>query len=361
MKPTQFTIKKSTKEQKFETSSFILLYLLALVGGGIWSIMEVMEYNFWPILALLTLMFLARTTPVIRRFSSPLRHFKTALGKVATDNNLRLYGRSRFEPTDEYYPAVFALGTRARIEYGAHGIIAKVPTDMYLLSYRSYFRRDVDRHEVVVFEYEFPTLLPHTILQRKNAKNSPVANSIERTFDDSQRVGLQNNLDEFFALYTHRRTVTDALTVWSPQLLESLRDLEDMVSVETIGRRLYIYLAPGYRTFSLTRVLEFNEKVVRSLLRTTKTNFLKLPNDSKYPFLRSRPSGGFVVVAGKYFHLSLVVLSISLLVHGLSAASRNTAISWTIFGLYAIFVIIFTLALTTARSAYTRRLDRRGY
>jgi len=360
---TSFHLDLSKTNLALQTSGLLLFYPFVLGGLLAWAFVGLLgnEPNFMPFFYLLVAYVIFRFSPLLRVMASPFRKLRRIVKNVASKNNLKFYGRTTPVYDELFYPVLKSLGWRARREYGAAGLVAAVPTDVYLQTYRSWVRRDVDRAEVLVFEFELPTLLPHTVLQRRNSRGNSFTTSLERTFDDNQRVGLQNDLDEFFTLYTHRRTVTDALTMWSPQLLESLRDMDALLSVETVGKKAYVYVAPGWRSVDMNKVVEFCNTLVSSLKRTTRTDFLKLPNDAKYPFLRSRPAGGTVAFFGRNYSSAVAFLVVAVVVHGISAFLRGTTSGYIVFGIFTTFALVFYGYMSLARSRYTRTLDKRGH
>ena len=302
-------------------------------------------------------------TPIGNRLSAMYYAYDN-MKKLATANGLKMFGRRRENYDKQYYPAIAQLGIRPRDEFGCEGIIAGTPVAIYAHSYRSqWIQYDIGRTWTLVIKLGMPRLMPHTFLQTRNNAKGSVATSVARTFDDEQRVSLQNNLDDYFIFYTHRRTVTDALALWSPQLLHSLRELDCQLNVETIGKDIYIYgNYEGDKPVDMKKQMKFVEEVAKSAKRSLRVDFLQLPNENKYPYLRSRPAGGLVMFAGKYFAFGWVVLAYYIVSAGLRLLHEGlgTEDFWWKLGFLVGGTIAGAIFLLYTRSSYTKTKQRRG-
>jgi hypothetical protein len=293
------------------------------------------------------------------------RYVKELVAKLAEDNKLTTITRRKPVYDKSFMPAIAEVGMLARDFAVASGTIGKRPVNIIGHTYVTW-TVTYERTHILCVKVDFNYQLPHIVLQTRNSEGSRFVNALGRTFDDNQRVSLQNDLDKYFLFYTHRRTVTDALVVLSPQLLEQLRKLDCAISLETIGKSAYFYIGlPDAYEIDLQTSMNFITKAVASIERNTKIDFLKLPNDSKYPFLRSRPTGGVVEFSGKYFNYAAVALV--------------AQFGWNVFRVFVnkesdlyphrwwltlgagVLTAGFIWYLLVARDKYTKTQDRRGY
>lgn len=284
--------------------------------------------------------------------------------KLAVANGLKMFGRRKENYDELYYPAIAQLGLRPREEFGCEGVIADIPVTMYAHSYRSqWINYDIGRTWTLVTKLTMPREMPHTFLQTMDKAKGKKATSVARTFDDDQRVSLQNNLDDYFLFYTHRRTVTDALALWSPQLLHSLRELDCQLSVETIGKDVYIYgNNESDQAIDMKRQLKFIEDIAQSFQRSLRVKFLQLPNEEKYPYLRSRASGGVFLFAGKHVKYGWMILAYFAIT--LSFRLMNDEVGseefWIKLGIAVVSLSVFAFFLLYSRSKFTKTKNRRG-
>lgn len=296
---------------------------------------------------------------------SPWYYSYPQLEAIAKANNLKMFSR-RHEKYDKlYYPAIAQLGWRQCEEFGCEGAIGDIPVSIYTHSYRSkMLNYDIGRKWTMVMKVEMPKLMPHTFLQARNEVKSMKATSVARTFDDNQRVSLQNDLDNYFIFYTHRRTVTDALAIWSPQLLYNLRGINSQLNIETIGKYIYVYLnSENDEHIDVKKQMKFIEQVIDSIQRNLRVDFLKLPRKGSYPFLHSRPTGGLLIIGGKYFAFGWVALGYFVLNSTLrlfiEGDVRSEDFIWRL-GLLIGSTVISAIFLIYSRSHYTKTKHKRG-
>lgn len=155
----------------------------------------------------------------------------------------------------------------------------------------------------VVFTARYDMLLPHTLVLPLDGPGARLARSLDRTFDDDQRVSLEGDLDRHFLFFTPRRTVVDALALWTPDVLwalrESLRDVGAPIVVETVGHDLVVAYDGGAPL--PPEQLEQLERVFAVLATRVRTAAAFEPlqhADDEYPRLTSRGSGGVVRIGG---------------------------------------------------------------
>lgn len=298
--------------------------------------------------------------------ASKVRRYATDISEsIARANGLSV--RKRKKPTYDarFYPAIAEVGRGGRDHFVASGVVSGQNVEVVAHSYGSQHQLFTRTH-LVYIKIDFDRLLPHIVLQSRVEKNRTFITALGRTFDDNQRVSLQNNIDSFFLFYTHRRTVTDALAILSPQLLEELMGLDCGLSVETIGKSVYVYVhIPDAEPINLKQNVKFINKIVQSINRSLRVDFLKLPNETKYPYLRSRPTGGVVAFAGKYFNYAAIVL-IGQAIWNIFRVFVNKDSDlyesrWWIAGGIIVLTAALIYYLLTQRNKYTKIRDKAGY
>ena len=85
-----------------------------------------------------------------------------------------------------------------------------------------------------------PRRLPHMVLDAKG-NNSLFGSNLPVSFGKSQRLSLEGNFDQYFTLYCPREYETDALYVFTPDLMALLIDEAANLDVEIIDDWMLVY------------------------------------------------------------------------------------------------------------------------
>lgn len=254
------------------------------------------------------LLLLALFIPAIRNRLRPLWVQGVAKRVFAQQNSMLYLESSKPNYKKHFQPAVAKLGFFERNEQIVKGELGGLPFEMYAHTFRQLFARRYGRKVIQVYSVKLPKELPHIFMRNRQAGSKHLS-SLPRHFDDDQRVSLEGNFDTFFTVYTHRRTITEALSLLSPNVMEALVRSNTKFDIEIIGTRLYLY-SDNY----LTTAHELDE-ALRSLINVAETfeHRLKswrfvLPNNQHYPYLVSRPGFGTVALGHTYFNQAWLLI-----------------------------------------------------
>lgn len=81
--------------------------------------------------------------------------------------------------------------------------------------------------------------LPHMVLDAR--KGNFLGSNLPDTFDRSQRLQLEGDFNKYFDVYVPKQYETDALYVFTPDVMQALVDYAGALDVEIVGKELYIY------------------------------------------------------------------------------------------------------------------------
>lgn len=95
-------------------------------------------------------------------------------------------------------------------------------------------------HQWSYLALRLPRRLPHMLLDAKS-NNSIFGSNLPVSFGRDQRLSLEGNFDEFFTLYCPREYETDALYVFTPDLMALLIDEAANRDVEIVDDWMLVY------------------------------------------------------------------------------------------------------------------------
>lgn len=291
--------------------------------------------------------------PFVRRRISLLAAYSPAVEAFAADNNFD------YQPLAKphyglFRPSLENLGLFSREEQLVTGRHGDYPLSVYVHTYRHPFAYRFNRVATRVYQITLPKRLPHIFLATRRGEGTSLKTNFMTHFDDDQRVDLEGNFSKHFVVYTHRRNRTEALSILAPNLMTTLIDTNKDFNIEIIGDQLYLY---GTDYLPLEEDIRHGYTVLTALLKhldhQLKSFQLVLPNDKKFPFLRSRPGFGTVTFGGKYFNASILAIvwyvGFNILRLSHSAVSRRTKL------IEAVLVAIMALVMLAVLLVFRRR------
>ncbi|HIA92147.1 TPA: hypothetical protein EYO12_03475 [Candidatus Saccharibacteria bacterium] len=96
-------------------------------------------------------------------------------------------------------------------------------------------------HDYTVAYFDLPKELPHILLDSKN-NNGLLSSSIPRFLDKDYEVSLEGDFDQHFSLYTAFPKPAEALTIISPDVMQTLIDETPEVDIEIVNKQLWVYI-----------------------------------------------------------------------------------------------------------------------
>ncbi|MGO1628765.1 MULTISPECIES: hypothetical protein [unclassified Microbacterium] len=91
------------------------------------------------------------------------------------------------------------------------------------------------------------TPLPHIVLDAKG-NNGLFGSNLPTSFDRGQRLSLEGSFDEFFTLYCPRGYETDALYLFTPDIMARFMDNAAELDVEIVDNWLFLYAKRDFVT-----------------------------------------------------------------------------------------------------------------
>jgi hypothetical protein len=250
------------------------------------------------------LLFFTPFVPPVRRQLRAMSSMGAAMRTFATDNDMAYSENDKPQYETQFQPAVSKLGMFERNEQVVSGTYNGYPFETYVHTFRHPFDNRLNRVATRVYHIKLPKVLPHIFVSNRQADSKYFSN-LMRHFDNDQRIHLEGNFEDLFTTYTHRRTATEALSILAPNVMQTLVDSNHAFDVEIVGDNLYLYsddylvvpedMKDGFRAL---------DKLLGHLEHRLKSWKFVLPNDKRYPYLRSRPGFGTVTFGGKYFNQS---------------------------------------------------------
>lgn len=101
-------------------------------------------------------------------------------------------------------------------------------------------------HTFGYLQMTLPRRVPHMLLDARANDILGISN-LPRGVDRSQRLSLEGDFDQHFTLYAPAEYQTDALYVFTPDLMATLIDEGSSYDVELVDDRLYLYSAKPFR------------------------------------------------------------------------------------------------------------------
>lgn len=114
--------------------------------------------------------------------------------------------------------------------------------------------------------------LPHMVLDSRANNGLFGGTNLPASFDRDQVLSLEGDFDRFFTLYCPRQYETDALYVFTPDLMALLIDEAAPFDVEIVDDWLFVYKSGGFRSddgTTISRLLRIVDTVGAKALRQT--------------------------------------------------------------------------------------------
>ncbi|MFF2496544.1 hypothetical protein [Agromyces sp. NPDC058064] len=143
---------------------------------------------------------------------------------------------------------IFGLGTD---RVASEIVRLSDPRPVEIANYQ-YVKKTTKTHETFQWSYLAFTLdreLPHIVLDGVGNDSRLLGSNLPVALATAQRLSLEGDFDRHFTLYCPEGYETDALYLFTPDLMERFVDAGGDLDVEIVDDRLYVY-AGGGRSFS---------------------------------------------------------------------------------------------------------------
>ncbi len=161
-----------------------------------------------------------------------------ALRKFAVINGFiyKGYGSKDWGPG-----TLFTHGHDKHMKYVVGGTFYNLPFQLYEYEYTQgsgNYERDYD---ATVFVLKLPRRLPHMVIDSLVEADNFSLSTLPITFKQSQRIVLEGDFSQYFALYAPDTFAVTALTVLAPDVMETVMRCASLCDVEIIKDRIYFY------------------------------------------------------------------------------------------------------------------------
>lgn len=143
---------------------------------------------------------------------------------------------------------IFDLGTD---RVASEIVRLSTPRPVEIANYR-YVKKTTKTHETFQWSYLAFTLdreLPHIVLDGVGNDSRLLGSNLPVALATAQRLSLEGDFDRHFTLYCPEGYETEALYLFTPDLMERFVDAGGDLDVEIVDDRLYVY-ASGGRSFA---------------------------------------------------------------------------------------------------------------
>lgn len=156
-------------------------------------------------------------------------------------------------------------------------------------------------HNYTVAYFDLPKELPHILLDSAH-NDQLLESSIPRSLDKDYRVSLEGNFDKYFKLYTAYPKPAEALTIISPDVMQTLIKEAPGVDIEILNRRLWVYIPKKTNYTTYAKALKAGLAVLTSASNNVKhykmddlTSLLAQDKNRK-KLVKQSAFGGIIIV-----------------------------------------------------------------
>lgn len=101
-------------------------------------------------------------------------------------------------------------------------------------------------HQFGYIKIQLPRKLPHILLNSK-LDDELLEGSLPIKYDNSQRIELEGNFNEFYTVYAPTEYHRDVFYIFTPDVMEALTKLSKPYNIEIVDDTLYLYLLGSFR------------------------------------------------------------------------------------------------------------------
>jgi len=299
--------------------------------------------------------FLLVLVPAVRKRLSFMLLLARTSRSFAICNDFVYHDEAKPDFPANFEPSIAKTGLFEKREQIISGNFQGYPFESYIYTTRHPFAYRFSRLATRVYVLQLPKLYPHIFLATRRPAGAKHATSFHRHFADDQRMQLEGNFEDLFTSYTHRRTNTDARVILAPNVMQTIIDTNRNYNIEILGNRLYLY-SPDYYPTPENFIEGFTifQAVAKHFDRLNRTMKFTLPNDKKYPFLRSQMGFGTANIGGKYFNKSILFIMFYIL-YSLGRLALTDKKDKLVFRAQIAVIVVSTIVMIVALLVFRRK------
>lgn len=121
------------------------------------------------------------------------------------------------------------------------GDFAGFPFTLFRYNYSTGSGKSRRDYDAAVMEIKLPRVLPHMVIDSLVEDGNGSFSALPIEFDRSQRIELEGDFHNYFALYAPDKYGISALTIIAPDAMEALMRHAALCDIEIIDNKLYFY------------------------------------------------------------------------------------------------------------------------
>lgn len=160
------------------------------------------------------------------------------LQNFAKTNNLMF---NTFYSLTAEHGSLFTHGHSQRGNNALIGKLGELPYALYHYAYITGSGKHQTSHDLTVMAFTLPRVLPHMVIDSLVEPGASSSSALPITFNSSQRLTLEGDFSEYFALYAPEKYSISALSIIAPDVMMTLMEHAALCDIEIIGNKLYFY------------------------------------------------------------------------------------------------------------------------
>ena len=239
------------------------------------------------------------------------------LSEFAAQNNLSFSAGGALSNPDEV-GSIFKHGYSKWCTNIISGTSHELPFYLFNYQYTTGQGKSRTTYRLAVMSVELPHSMPQLVIDSLVEEGVRQTSTLPITFDSSQKISLEGDFSQFFAVYAPKNHGIDALTVLAPDVMQTLLTKNAFCDMEIIGKRIYFYwpltlekrkdyeeILPAFEAVMnqiAAPILNMQPTEIASAIQTA---------DASRPLLKERsPLGiiiGMIVLYGVIFSMSRII------------------------------------------------------
>ncbi|HYG84202.1 MAG TPA: hypothetical protein VD907_04935 [Verrucomicrobiae bacterium] len=233
----------------------LVLWLVALIAGDDWETVAYWLCWGWVIALVLGSVFCFIAWQKLRK------HNRQVFTDFAAQNNMTFIESANV--TIEEPSSLFGYGHSRRASEVLKGETNGLPFQLFNYTYTEGHGKYAHTYNLAMAAVELPYQMPQLVIDSLIETGSGRTSVLPIDFKRSQKLTLEGDFSQYFALYAPEQHAVDALTVLAPDIMHTLIEKNALCDIEIIGRRMYFYWPKKLRQAKdYEQVLEAFESVM---------------------------------------------------------------------------------------------------
>ncbi len=176
-------------------------------------------------------------------------------------------------------PAIFDIGSNQKLGTVVHADIAGHKCDVYMYHFTTGSGRSQQEHNYTIARVELSKAFPHMILDSKQSAAIYGYNISFRANIPQEKIKLEGNFNKYFSLYCEKGENIDALSIITPDVMQTLINSNLAQDIEIAGPYIYFMTSHDERSANaLSKLFESVEALSDELdHRATSLQYVAKP------------------------------------------------------------------------------------